>query len=200
MSCGMWSAVSSCVFPWPLHWNHELMSWGGPAFPAIRKCVLRRCHDISYTIRWTQTRVMVTRSPMFQVPTNTVIMSGSGFSECLFFICWSSWQKPSLFWGGNNKHWLVYIHNTSITCICFWGNSNWAKSVSVYMSHLLPWRYQTRILCVESSLSLSPPQWQAWWAPSGIWPTEELQNINNHFLNNEDIFIGPVGPLPKQRI
>lgn len=35
---------------------------------------------------------------MFQVPTNTVIMSGSGFSECLFFICWSSWQKPSLFW------------------------------------------------------------------------------------------------------
>lgn len=29
----------------------------------------------------------LTLLPMFQVPTNTVIMSGSGFSECLFFIC-----------------------------------------------------------------------------------------------------------------
>lgn len=37
--------------------------------------------------------------PMFQVPMKMVIMSGSGCSECLFFICCRSWQKPSLFWG-----------------------------------------------------------------------------------------------------
>lgn len=42
--------------------------------------------------------------PIFQVPINTLIMSGSGFSECLFFICWSSWQKPSLFWSDRNKY------------------------------------------------------------------------------------------------
>lgn len=35
--------------------------------------------------------------PMFQVPMKMVIMSGSGCSECLFFICCRSWQKPSLF-------------------------------------------------------------------------------------------------------
>lgn len=35
--------------------------------------------------------------PIFQVPMKTVIISGSGCSECLFFICCRSWQKPSLF-------------------------------------------------------------------------------------------------------
>lgn len=99
MSCGMWSAVSSRVLPWPLHWNQELMLDGGPALPvswwrigwSCRYC----CHR---DLRFAETQRRLTLLPMFQVPTNTVIMSGSGFSECLFFICWSSWQKPSLFW------------------------------------------------------------------------------------------------------
>lgn len=41
---------------------------------------------------------------MFQVPMKMVIMSGSGCSECLFFICCRSWQKPSLFCGLKGRH------------------------------------------------------------------------------------------------
>lgn len=36
--------------------------------------------------------------PMFQVPTNTEITSGSLCWECLIFISWSRWQKASRFW------------------------------------------------------------------------------------------------------
>lgn len=51
--------------------------------------------------RWSQAELVGGRGqrdpPMFQVPMKMVIMSGSGCSECLFFICCNSWQKPSLF-------------------------------------------------------------------------------------------------------
>lgn len=99
----MWSAVSSRVFPWPLHWNQELMLWRGPAFPAGLWSILGYCYVISHEFKFFQIFKMLTLLPMFQVPTNTVIMSGSGFSECLFFICWSSWQNPSLFWWNKKK-------------------------------------------------------------------------------------------------
>lgn len=36
--------------------------------------------------------------PIFQVPTNTEITSGSLSWECLVFISWTSWQKASPFW------------------------------------------------------------------------------------------------------
>lgn len=36
--------------------------------------------------------------PMFHVPTNTEITSGSLCCECLIFISWSRWQKASRFW------------------------------------------------------------------------------------------------------
>lgn len=109
--CGRRCRLEFCPGPYT-----ETTSWccgEDRRFLQSRSANWRRRRIINIACRCTQTRVTATGSPMFQVPTNTVIMSGSGFSVCLFFICWSSWQKPSLFCGKTIKTRLDYIHNTS---------------------------------------------------------------------------------------
>lgn len=52
-----------------------------------KACICCAVAHISRIFKRTQMCTMLAALPMFQVPTNTVIMSGSSFSECLFFIC-----------------------------------------------------------------------------------------------------------------
>lgn len=129
---------------------------------------------------------------MFQVPTNTVIMSGSGFCECLFFICWSSWQKPSLFWRDIkqktyiswhiahfnplpkfHKIFALFIHFFHLISFFFLINGKLLRC-------LLPLCSQTQTLCAGSSLSLSPG-W-VWCVLSETSPAAELKKKKNQCL------------------
>lgn len=106
--------------------------------------------------------------PMFQVPTNTVIMSGSGFCECLFFICWSSWQKPSLFCPDIKEK---IAHSDPQP-----GDPKIFQSVSMEGNLLVclsPWCSRTQTLYAGSSPSPSP-RW-VWCVLSEISPAVELK-------------------------
>lgn len=102
---------------WPFDWNHEKCQTACKNKPRdqLFPCPSGRqpwCTDLLHNTasgahhgRWAHILTSVWRNaqvrrepiPIFQVPMKMVIISGSGCSECLFFICCRSWQNPSLF-------------------------------------------------------------------------------------------------------
>lgn len=121
---------------------------------------------------------------MFQVPTKMVIISGSGFPECLFFICCRSWQNPSLFW----KCVLMYtfthsdIKNTLYIIVHIVHLCDFLKNLHPKTFHcccntevFLPLCHQRWILCAEFFPFLSLPPMLVCYASSVTSPTARLK-------------------------
>lgn len=170
MSCGMWSAVSSRVLPWPLHWNQELMLCGGPAFPAWQWIVTQSVLSDSVD-RWRFW--LVTHVPGAYKHRDHV-----WFRLLRMFVLHLLEQLAetfSLLPRHETKH--CKFQPTARSSQNIWSHVQVDGNLLVC---LLPLCSQTQTLYAESFLSPSPG-W-AWCVPSEISPAAELKHDNHNSI------------------
>lgn len=125
--------------------------------------------------------------PMFHVPTNTEITSGSLCFECFDFISWRRWQKASRFWKMETIPWGAWKgENDSI-----WGSSFLTRALSKVISRGVLWWLSMTMLILLWSLT--------------IWRTEAQQmSAGNTFawdMNRKVLCLTPLmrDPLHPKR-